>query len=219
MSVSEEFRTDRVAFLTKLYEMCKYDTKIPADAFEVGRPLHFDDGKTRRVVNYLLEKEFIRKSQYDIPISTGDPRPQRNFLIVFITSAGIDELDNKESRTSVSDIHQYYGNTYQTEIKDVDKSNIQIGTQGSTQTTNISDAKNKELTEILNQLKNGLGDLQPEETMEIQSEIIKIENGLTSRNHDKNGVENAIGSLYNKIKDMTPLLGIAIQIANWFKPT
>lgn len=77
------------------------------------------------------------------------------------------------------------------EIKDVDKSNIQIGTQGSTQTTNISDAKNKELTEILNQLKNGLGDLQPEETMEIQSEIIKIENGLTSRNHDKNGVDNS----------------------------
>jgi hypothetical protein len=216
MSVTEEFRKDRVVFLAKLYEMCKYDSKIPADAFEVGRQVSFDDEKTTRTVNYLLEKGSIKKSEW-IPINTGDPRPVQNFLIVFITSAGIDELEDKEPKTSVPDIHHHYGNTYQTEIKDVDKSNIQISTQGSTQTTNISEAKNKEFTEILNQLKNKFGDLPPEQTVEIQSEIIKIENELTSRNHDKNRVENAIGSLYNKIKVITPLLGIAIQIANWFK--
>jgi hypothetical protein len=95
MDINEEFRIDRIVFLSKLSELCKYDTKIPCDAFEVGRQLHLDDGKTGRIVNYLLEKKFIRKSQNDIPINTGDPRPKQNFLIIFITSAGIDELEGK----------------------------------------------------------------------------------------------------------------------------
>jgi hypothetical protein len=28
-----------------------------------------------------------------------------------------------------------------------------------------------------------------------------------------------MGSLYNKIKYITPLIGIAVQLANWFKDT
>jgi len=56
MDINEEFRIDRIVFLSKLSELCKYDTKIPCDAFEVGRQLHFDDEKTGRIVNYLLEK-------------------------------------------------------------------------------------------------------------------------------------------------------------------
>ncbi|MGC1930788.1 MAG: hypothetical protein WA667_17600 [Candidatus Nitrosopolaris sp.] len=217
LNVGKEFKRDRVSFLTKLYEMCKYNTKIPVDAFEVGRQLGFDEAKTGSTVNYLLEKTLVRKSE-SIPISTGDPRPQQNFLIIFITSKGIDELDEQE-RPSVADIHQHYGNTYQ--ITDVNKSNIQIGTQGSSQlsTININDAKNKELAEILNQLKNNLSALQPEQTVEIQSDIAKIQNELTSANHDENRLEHAIGSLYDKIKDVIPLLGIAMQLANWFKPT
>jgi len=51
MDINEEFRIDRIVFLSKLYELCKYDTKIPADAFEIGRQLHFDDPKTQRIVN------------------------------------------------------------------------------------------------------------------------------------------------------------------------
>jgi hypothetical protein len=212
-----DFKRDRVSFLTKLYEICEYNTKIPVDAFEVGRQLGFDEAKTERTVNYLLEKEFVRKSK-SIPINTGDPRPQRNFLIVFITSNGIDELDKQPERSSVADIHQHFGNSYQ--IGNVDKSNIQIGTQGSTQlSTNMNDEKNKELAEILNQLKNNLNTLQPEQTVEIQSDIAEIENELTSPNHDKNRLKHTVGSLYNKIKDVVPLLGFAMQLANWFKRT
>ncbi len=89
MNFGEEFRRDRMAFLAKLYEMCDYNTKTPKDAFEVGRQLSFDEEKTARIVNYHLEKGFIRKTQFDIPINTGDPPPQRKFLIVFITSQGM----------------------------------------------------------------------------------------------------------------------------------
>ena len=125
MSVNEDFTKDRITFLTKLHEMCEYNTRKPVDAFEVGRRLSFDDGKTRRIVTYLLEKAYVRKSEW-IPINTGDALPQQNFLIIFITSTGIDKLENKESREAVSDIHHHYGDTYQTEIKDVEKSNVQI---------------------------------------------------------------------------------------------
>jgi hypothetical protein len=55
--------------------------------------------------------------------------------------------------------------------------------------------------------------LPTEQRMEIQSNIAMIENELAQ---DETRVENGIGSLYNKIKDITPLLEIAIQIANWF---
>jgi chromosome segregation ATPase len=82
----------------------------------------------------------------------------------------------------------------------------------------FSESKSKELTEILNQLKSKIDGLQTKQKMEIQSDIVIIENELSSQRQDKTRVEHALGSLYNKIKDMTPLLGIAIQIANWFKP-
>jgi hypothetical protein len=82
----------------------------------------------------------------------------------------------------------------------------------------FSESKSKELTEILNQLKSKIDGLQTERKMEIQSDIVIIENELSSQKQDKIRVENALGSLYNKIKDITLLLGIAIQIANWFKP-
>jgi hypothetical protein len=155
VSVNEDFTKDRITFLTKLYEMCENDTRKPVDAFEVGRRLSFDDGKTKRIVNYLLEKAYVRKSEW-IPINTGDALPLQNFLIIFITSAGIDKLENKESRESVSDIHHHYEDTYQ----DVEKSNDQIGIQESTQAVNISESKSKELTEILNQLRSKINDLQ-----------------------------------------------------------
>jgi hypothetical protein len=217
MDINEEFRIDRIVFLSKLYELCKYDTKIPADAFEIGRQLHFDDPKTQRIVNYLLEKEFIRKSKYDIPISTDDPRPKQNFLIVFITSAGIDELEGKGHENTGSSVHHYYGDTYQADIGSVDKSNVQIGTRESTQEINISESKNKELTEILSKLKNNINDLQPEQKSGINSNILQLENELSSHKPDKNSIVKTLGSLYNKIKDITPLIGIAVQLANWFK--
>lgn len=219
MDINEEFRIDRIVFLSKLSELCKYDTKIPCDAFEVGRQLHFDDGKIGRIVNYLLEKKFIRKSQNDIPINTGDPRPKQNFLIIFITSAGIDELEGKGHENTSSSIYHHYGDYYQTDIGNVDKSNIQIGTLGSTQEINITEAKNKELAEILSQLKNNINDLQPEQKIEINSDILQLENELSSPKSDKNRIVNTMGSLYNKIKDITPLIGIAVQLANWFKDT
>ncbi len=82
----------------------------------------------------------------------------------------------------------------------------------------ITESKSQELTEILSQLKSKIDDLQTEEQTEIQSDIAIIENELASKRQDKTKVENTLGSLYNKIKEITPLLGIAIQIANWFKP-
>jgi hypothetical protein len=218
MDIKEEFKIDRIVFLSKLYELCKYDTKIPADAFDVGRQLHFDDGKTQRIVNYLIEKEFIRKSNYDIPINTGDPPSKQNFLIVFITSAGIDELEGKGHEDTVSSIYHHYGDTYQTDIGSVDRSNIQIGSRESIQEINTTEAKNKELAEILSQLKNNISDLQPEQKIEIRSEIIQLENELSSHKPDKQRIEKTLGLLYNKIKDITSLIGIAVQLANWFRP-
>ena len=219
MDINEEFRTDRIVFLSKLYELCKYDTKIPADAFDVGRQLHFDDWKTRRIVNYLLDKDFIRKSQYNIPINTGDPPPKQDFLIVPITSAGIDELEGNGYENTGSSIHHHYGNTYRTDIGGVNKSNIQIGSPASIQEINITDAKNKELAEILSQLENNISHLQPEQKIEIHSDIIQLENELSSDKPDKNKIVKTLGLLYNKIKDITPHIGIAVQLANWFKPS
>lgn len=125
VGVDEDFTRDRIAFLTKLYEMCEYDTRKPVDPFEVGRQLSFDDGKIRSILNYLLEKAYIRKSEWT-PINTGDTLPQQDFLIIFITAAGIDKLENKDSSESVSETHRHYGNTYQTEIRDVEKSTYRL---------------------------------------------------------------------------------------------
>lgn len=82
----------------------------------------------------------------------------------------------------------------------------------------ITEPKSQELTEILSQLKSKIDDLQTEEKTEIRSDIAIIDNELASKRQDKTKVENTLGSLYNKIKEITPLLEIAIQIANWFKP-
>ena len=218
MNFGEEFKRDRIAFLTKLYGMCDFNTNTPKDAFEVGRQLIFDEEKTARIVNYLLEKGFIRKTQYDIPINTGDPPPQRKFLIVFITSQGIDELETEKPEVKASDIHNYYGDTYQTEFTSVDKSNIQIGSQGSTQRMDITEVKRKELVEILNQLKEKVSDLEPGQRAEVQSDILQVEKTISSSDHDKTRFEKAIGSLYNKLKENAPFLGLAIQLADWFRP-
>jgi hypothetical protein len=67
-------------------------------------------------------------------------------------------------------------------------------------------------------LKNNISDLQPEQKIEIRSEIIQLENELSSRKPDKQRIEKTLGLLYNKIKDITPLIGIAVQLANWFRP-
>jgi hypothetical protein len=212
-----EFKRDRIEFLAKLCESCNYNTTSGADAFEIGRQLQFDDDKTIRIVNYLLEKKFIRKSKFDIPINTGDPPPQRNSLLVFITSDGIDKIDKTEPKT-VSSIHHYHGDTYQTDIGKIEYSNIHIDDLESVHTINITEAKNKELVNIVAQLKNNTIDLPPELKNEIQSDIVKLENEFSSDVPDKNRVVRAMRSLYNKTKDSSPLIGIAIQIANWLKP-
>ena len=61
--------------------------------------------------------------------------------------------------------------------------------------------------------------MQPEQKIEINSDILQLENELSSHKLDKNRIVNTMGSLYNKIKDITPLIGIAVQLANWFKDT
>jgi hypothetical protein len=53
----------------------------------------------------------------------------------------------------------------------------------------------------------------------IHSDIIQLENELSSHKPYKNKIVKTMGSLYNKIKDITPLIGIAVQIGDWFKDT
>jgi coenzyme F420-reducing hydrogenase delta subunit len=214
-----EFKRDRIKFLVQLCQSCSYDTKRGANAFEIGRELQFDDEKTNRIVNYLLEKKFIRKSQFDIPINTGDPPSQENFLLIFITPEGIDQLTKEEHSETVSSVYHDYGDTYQTDIRHVDKSNIQIGDQGYIHSVNITEAESKQLANILTQLKNMIHDLQPEQKNEIQYDVLKLENELYSHTSDKNKIVKTVSTLYNKIKDITPLIGIAIQLGSLFKPT
>ena len=188
--------------------------EIGVIAFEVGRQLRFDEEKTARIVNYLLEKRFIRKTKFDIPINTGDPPPQRKFLIVFITSQGIDELETEKPEVKASAIYNYYGDAYQTKVTSVDKSNIQIGSRGSTQSMDISEGKRKELLEILNQLKEKASDLEPGQREEVHYDIVQLEQTISSSDHDKTRLERVIGSLYTKLKENTPLLEFAIQLAD-----
>lgn len=68
-------------------------------------------------------------------------------------------------------------------------------------------------------IENNISHLQPEQKIEIHSDIIQLENELSSDKPDKNKIVKTLGLLYNKIKDITPLIGIAVQLTNWFKPS
>lgn len=107
--------------------------------------------------------------------------------------------------------------TYQTDVTSIDRSNIQIGSQGSTQRMYLTEVKRKELLEILNELKEKVSDLEPEQR-EVHSDIVQVEKTISASDHDKIRLERVIGSLYNKLKENAPLLGFAMQLADWFRP-
>jgi hypothetical protein len=49
MDTNEEFREEhRTAFLAKLCESYNYDTTSGADAFKIGKQVHFDDVKNEK---------------------------------------------------------------------------------------------------------------------------------------------------------------------------
>src|SRR5690349_20969227 len=209
----EELKADRKSFLSKLYELSGYNPRIPIDGFEVGRQLNFDEDKTTSIMNYLLEKKQIRKSDISIPINTGDPPPSRPFMIIFITSKGIDELDTETTQPTTS---YQYGDVYHTQIGSTDKSNIQVGPSRNNVYEVIETGTITEITSIINNLKDTLKntEMQFEKRSEIESDTHELERELSTQQPNKSKIRSTLGSLYNKMNNVAPFISIAIQLAD-----
>jgi rubrerythrin len=60
-STRMSFATEVKEFLTRMCEMCNYNTKVSTDVYEVGAKLKLEEKKTEQIVNYSIEKEWLRE--------------------------------------------------------------------------------------------------------------------------------------------------------------
>jgi hypothetical protein len=219
MDSGHVFKKEINAFLDKVSKRSNNNTKLPVDAFEIGKELNNTEEKTTTIVNYLLEKEFIRTSQQRI--NSGDPLPPHKFQLIYITTKSIDEVYKEDRKSGSTSAYNQYGDIYNTNMSSTDRSNVQIGTKESSQNLEINEATTEELRSILVDLKNGIKNnndsIQPERKSEIESGIHELEQELSQHKRDKNRIVKAAGLLYNKINDVTPLAGIALQLVNCIK--
>ena len=208
----KNFRTEVKDFLAKLCELCNYDTKKSVDAFEVGAKLHLGESKTEQIINYSIGKEWIYEPDRSFDrINTGDPRPSGRFRFVYVTSKGIDMLDEEE-KPSVTP-SQHIGDINTTNINNPERSQIQTGKYS---TQNIVFSNEQNLRNILTQIEQINEDKGKEIPSDIKPQIkSKVRDAtleLDKPNRDDNKIQSKIKSLGNTIKDLTPFAGLATQL-------
>jgi hypothetical protein len=221
MKSGKSFKDEVKDFLAKVCELSNYNTKTPVDAFEAGAKLNLDEGKPEQIVNYSLEKEWIREPDRTFDrVATGDPPPSRKFRFIFITSKGIDKQYEEEQEYDAIPPNPHIGDIITTNIHHAEQSPIQIG-KGSTQNDVLSDGQIEELRKILAKIEQTTRDKGSEIPSDKESEVeldvrdINQEIVKPKGDRDNSKILTKVRSLGDKIKDLAPYVGLAAQISGW----
>jgi hypothetical protein len=161
----QEIRRRRFQYLQKLYDITRGYELIDVDSVELGDQLGFTHDETDRIYDYLIG-EYLIRAVASTKIS--------------ITHHGIVEVE--AAITKPDEPTTYFPPINYIHVEQMSGSQIQQGTQQSTQVMNYSENDFKEMLNFIAELKNQLSELKldPEPQAEIESDIATIETQIKS---------------------------------------
>jgi hypothetical protein len=133
----EEKKKDRFLFLKMLYEKTDGNAQLIISRFTIGKELGFDIQKTRNVVDYLKGEYLIESVTLDGGIK--------------ILHNGVVEIE--ESMSKPNEPTEHFSPVNFIHVENMHNSNIQQGTNNSTQTINYTPEKTNDLRDIIRQIE------------------------------------------------------------------
>jgi hypothetical protein len=139
----------RLAFLHRLYEHVGASTSRMIQQSEIGGALGFDDDSTDEIVDYLADQFLVERRAFGGMIG--------------ITADGVDEVEEALRGPREGTQHFPFGVINNVLIaKQIEGSQILIGTSQSTQTTETVDLET--VRELVRELRTAIAELVEEET-------------------------------------------------------
>ncbi len=185
----EELRKKRYQFLNALYEVTKGDEQSRVNMFEIGKELGFDRDLTSRIAKYL-DGENLMKFR---TIGGG----------IGITHFGIKEVEKSQTEPTsssrffppVADIQQPV--SYNIHVENMNNSQIQQGTQNSTQNMQINSADLNTVKLLTEEITKYIDDIGLEEAprKELEAQIETLQAQLKTSTPSTGIVSEVLGSV------------------------
>jgi hypothetical protein len=143
----------RFEFLQRLYEVSEGSTTHPVDMYIVGEYLGFSRAQTERVVEYLADESLLRK------VSTGGT--------ILMTHPG--RLQVEDALANPDQPTDYFPALNYIYVDTMLQSQIQQGTEHSTQTVTYGEQNAEALQELVQEFRDRLPDFDLDETTDAQA--------------------------------------------------
>ena len=192
----EKIRADRFRFLKALYETSGGDTYSFISMFEIGKSLGFDLSNTSNIAQYLKSESLIEF--------------RTRGALISISHYGICQVEDAISQPEESS--QYFPPVNNITIGTMINSSIQQASPKATQIFTQGDARCEELQQLINEIKNGIFqlDLQENNRKDVAADIATLNAQLASSKPKSVIITESLSTIRSVLEGVT---GSAIATA------
>ncbi|MDH3339764.1 MAG: hypothetical protein OEL84_00610 [Nitrosopumilus sp.] len=176
MSEIDEIKKQRFLFLHELWKLTAGDHSKRVLVRQISEPLNLKEGDARTIVQYLVGEDLLEITTHGFNI------PSYSDASLYIKHKGVVEVEQALSKPELPTPHFPASVVNNINIGTMTNSNISQASSGINQTITISPETKKELTDLINILKEFLEKegLIQEQKDELISDISTIESQISS---------------------------------------
>jgi len=176
LSEIDEIKKQRFLFLHELWKLTAGDHSKRVLVRQISEPLNLKEGDARTIVQYLVGEDLLEITTHGFNI------PSYSDASLYIKHKGVVEVEQALSKPELPTPHFPASVVNNINIGTMTNSNISQASSGINQTITISPETKKELTDLINILKEFLEKegLIQEQKDELISDISTIESQISS---------------------------------------